>query len=247
MGLPIVDADGMGRAFPSLEHVIPTLHGGAATPLAMTDEHGNAVVLTTQTNDWCEALMRAATVASGCAVTVALYPMTGKQARERLIPGVISLAENLGRVVRDARTEHRSAADAVVAYRGGRTLLEGKVTGIRRTNADGFTLGSVDLQGLGSWTGHEMTIEFQNENIVAIRDGQVVASVPDLIVCMTTDSGHPVPAEEVKYGYRLSVLGLPCDHRWRTPAGLALVGPRAFGYDTDFEPVEALSHSGFRQ
>jgi DUF917 family protein len=75
----------------------------------------------------------------------------------------------------------------------------------------------------------------------------VVASVPDLIVCMTTDSGHPVPAEEVKYGYRLSVLGLPCDHRWRTPAGLALVGPRAFGYDTDFEPVEALSHSGFRQ
>ncbi|MFC9841031.1 DUF917 domain-containing protein [Rhodococcus sp. NPDC127530] len=240
-GLPIVDADGMGRAFPSLEHVTPTLHGGAATPLSMADEHGNAMVLTTRTNQWSETLMRAATVASGCCNMIALYPMTGAQAKAWLIPGVITLAEELGRLVRTARAEHRSPADAVVAYRGGRTLFEGKVTAVNRSNTDGWTLGSVDLQGIGDWDGHEMTVRFQNENIVAQRDGEIVATVPDLIMLMTTDSGQPITAEEVKFGYRLSVLGIPCDHRWRTDAGLALTGPRAFGYDTDFRPVETTA------
>lgn len=242
LGLPIVDADGMGRAFPALELVTPTLYGGTATPLSMTDEHGNAVVLTASSNQWAETLMRATTVASGCCNMTALYPMTGKQAKEWLIPGVITLAEDLGRLVRSARADHRSAADAVVTHRGGRILLEGKVTAVQRANSGGFTLGTVTLQGLDGWQGQEMTIHFQNENIVALRNGELVATVPDLIVMMTSDSGQPITAEEVKFGYRLCVLGLPCDHRWRTERGLALTGPRAFGYDADFRPVEEAEH-----
>ncbi|MBF6271588.1 DUF917 domain-containing protein [Nocardia farcinica] len=239
LGLPIVDADGMGRAFPALEHVTPTLHGGSATPLSMTDEHGNAMVLTTTTNQWSETLMRATTVASGCCNMMALYPMTGAQAKQWLIPGVLTLAEDLGRLVRTARAEHRSAAEAVVRHRGGVILFDGKVVAVDRANTGGFTLGSVTLEGHADWQGQEMTIRFQNENIVAIRDGEIVATVPDIIMLMTSDSGQPITAEEVKFGYRLSVLGLPCDERWRTEAGIALTGPRAFGYDADFRPVEA--------
>jgi uncharacterized protein len=33
------------------------------------------------------------------------------------------------------------------------------------------------------------------------------------------------------------VLVAPCDPRWRTKAGLELVGPRYFGYDYDYVPV----------
>lgn len=237
-GLPIVDADGMGRAFPALEHVTPTLHGGSATPLAMTDEHGNAIVLTTQTNPWSETLMRAATVASGCCNMMALYPMTGAQAKQWLIPGPLTLAADLGRVVKQARAEHRSAARAVVDHRGGKMLFEGKVVGVERSNTGGWTLGAVKIEGLGGWEGHTMTVRFRNENIVAERDGSIVATVPDIIMLMTSDSGQPVTAEEVKYGYRLDVVGLPCDARWRTPGGIALTGPRAFGYETDYVAVE---------
>jgi DUF917 family protein len=32
LGVPIVDADGMGRAFPEIQMVTPTLHGVSATP-----------------------------------------------------------------------------------------------------------------------------------------------------------------------------------------------------------------------
>jgi hypothetical protein len=38
----------------------------------------------------------------------------------------------------------------------------------------------------------------------------------------------------------VSVLAFPCDPIWRTDAGLALAGPRAFGYDIDYVSVEAL-------
>jgi uncharacterized protein len=33
------------------------------------------------------------------------------------------------------------------------------------------------------------------------------------------------------------VLGVPCDPRWTTPAGLELVGPRYFGYEHDYQSL----------
>ena len=38
--VPLVDADGMGRAFPEIQMVTPTLHGVSATPMAIADEKG---------------------------------------------------------------------------------------------------------------------------------------------------------------------------------------------------------------
>jgi DUF917 family protein len=42
----------------------------------------------------------------------------------------------------------------------------------------------------------------------------------------------------LRYGFRVVVLGIPCDPRWRTPAGMNLVGPAYFGYETTYVPVE---------
>ena len=39
-------------------------------------------------------------------------------------------------------------------------------------------------------------------------------------------------------GFRVSVLAMPCDPRWRTPEGLKVVGPGYFGYDTPYVPIE---------
>ena len=73
------------------------------------------------------------------------------------------------------------------------------------------------------------------------RDGSVLASTPDLIMLFDADSGEPITTESLRYGFRVSVLGAPCDPRWRTPEGLALVGPHYFGYDVDYVPVEELA------
>ncbi len=240
LGLPVVDADGMGRAFPSLELVTPTLYGGTCTPLAMVDEHGNEMVLRTPTNRWAESLGRALTVASGCVTMMALYSMTGAQAKQWLVADVLTLAEDLGRLLQQSRAEHRSTVDAIVEHRSGVLLFEGRVTDVRRATERGWTIGEASISGTGDSQGSTMELRFQNEHLVAIRDGEVIATVPDLIMALEHETGEPVPAEEIRYGYRVSVVGLPCDGRWRTEEGLAKAGPRAFGYDMDYRPVESV-------
>ncbi len=82
-----------------------------------------------------------------------------------------------------------------------------------------------------------MAIEFQNENLIAHRDGQVICTVPDLICVVDSETGEPVTTELLRYGLRVTVLGFPAPSLWTTPEGLAVAGPRVFGYDTDYSPI----------
>lgn len=237
-GVPVVDADGMGRAFPYLELVTPTLYGGAATPMVMVDEHGNTMFLECESNAWSEAYARAAVLASGANAAMALYPMTGAQAKERLVRGALGLAQELGRAIQQARRNHTSPVDAVLQSRKGVRLFTGKVEEVERRNERGWTIGTAVLSGIDDDRASTMTIHFQNENLAAERDGAVVATSPDLIMAMEMDSGTPIPAEEIRYGYRVAVIGLPADPHWRTAAGIEIAGPRRFGYEIDYRPVE---------
>ena len=237
-GLPVVDADGMGRAFPYLELVTPTLYGGEATPMVMVDEHGNTMFLECRENAWSEAYARAAVLASGANAAMALYPMTGAEAKERLVRGALGLAQELGQAIQAARAQHTSPVDAVLQNRKGVRLFTGKVEEVERRNERGWTIGTATLSGIDRNQGSAMTIHFQNENLAAERDGTVVATSPDLIMAMEMDTGTPIPAEEIRYGYRVAVVGLPADSHWRTPAGIEIAGPRRFGYEIDYHPVE---------
>ncbi len=45
----------------------------------------------------------------------------------------------------------------------------------------------------------------------------------------------------LRYGYRVSVIGIPCSPMLRTPEALAVVGPKSFGYDdVEFVPMEVV-------
>ncbi|MCC6673944.1 MAG: DUF917 family protein, partial [Thermomicrobiales bacterium] len=37
---------------------------------------------------------------------------------------------------------------------------------------------------------------------------------------------------------RVAVIGIPGDERWRSDAGLEIVGPAYFGYDIPYVPLE---------
>lgn len=238
-GVPVIDADGMGRAFPHLDMVTPTLFGQQATPFVMVDEHGNTMFLESLTNAWGEAYARAGVLASGANATIALYPMSGAEAKQSLVRGALSTAAEIGRTLRQARADHTPPVDALVDKHQAVLLFTGKVEEVDRRNERGWTIGTAKISGLGADDGHTCTIHFQNENLAAERDGRIVATSPDLIMAMEIDSGVPIPAEEIRYGYRVAVVGLPADPHWRTEAGLELAGPRRFGYDVEYVPVEA--------
>lgn len=237
-GVPLVDADMMGRAFPEIQMCLPTIYGIAATPMALADEKGNSAILETVDNRWTERLSRSLTIDMGCTALIALYPLSGAQAREALIPGTLGLAQELGRLVREARAAHADPIAAVLDRLGGARLFEGKIVDVARRTEAGFARGEARLEGSGPDAGSSLLLRFQNEFLVALRDGEVVASVPDLITVLDSQTGGPITTEELRYGFRVAVVGVPCDPRWRSEAGLALVGPRYFGYDIDYVPLE---------
>ncbi len=239
LGVPLVDADGMGRAFPEIQMVTATMHGVSATPMAIADEKGNTAVIQTVDNSWAERLARTITVDMGCTAMIALYPLSGAKLKEgAMVPGTISLAEELGRLIRETRAVHGDPVQAMLERLGGRRLFTGKVVDIERRTEGGFVRGEARIEGTGDDSGAVLALGFQNEHLVAIRDGEIIASVPDLIIVLEAETGGPITTEELRYGFRVTVLGAPCNPRWRTEAGLALVGPRYFGYDVDFVPVE---------
>lgn len=242
-GLPVVDADAMGRAFPKLEMVTPTLFGGSTTPLVMVDEHYNTICLSTSSNVWAESLTRAAAVASGASATMALYPMTGAQAKQWLLRGTLTKAQALGRVIREARAGDRSPVTAVLENQNGILLFAGKVEAVERRTEKGWTSGVAEVQGMDWFASQRASVHFQNEYLAFAHNGVFTVTSPDLIMALEIDSAEPIPAEEIKYGYRVAIIGMPCEPLWRTEAGLALTGPRQFGFDVDYTPVEALDSS----
>ncbi|GAA5085759.1 hypothetical protein HNP84_010202 [Thermocatellispora tengchongensis] len=233
LGLPLVDADAMGRAFPELQMVLPTMYGITATPMSIADEKGNRGIFDTTDNKWAERLARSATIDMGCSAMISLFSMSGAQARESLVPGTLSLCAELGRLVRQARAAHRDPVAAVVDRLGGAELFRGKVVDVGRRTEGGFARGEATLDGFDGHTGERFLLRFQNEHLVAVRDGAVVASVPDLICVLDVEAGTAITTETLRYGQRVRVIAAPCDPRWHRPEGIDLVGPRYFGYDHD--------------
>ncbi len=238
MGIPLVDADGMGRAFPEIQMVTCTLGGVSATPMAIADEKGNSALLNTVNNHWTETFARTVTVDMGASAMIALYAMSGKQLKEAMVPGTITLAETIGRAIREARANHEDPIQAVLALTNGYEIFKGKITDVARRTVAGFAQGDATFEGLDEFAGSNLTLQFQNEHLVAIQDGEIVVSVPDLITVLDYETGEPITTEGLRYGFRTVILGMPCTPKWRTPEGLRLVGPRYFGYDVEYVPVE---------
>jgi len=236
-GLPVVDADLMGRAFPEIQMTSATLVGIKASPMSMADEKGNRLLLDAVDNVCTERLARAATVQMGGCSHIANYAMRGGHAKQAVIPGTISLARQIGRALKTSRLEKRDPVEALLELLRGVLLCRGKIRDVQRKTEDGFAVGEVSLAVSGSSS--QFKVAFQNENLVAWLDGAVRATVPDLITIVDESTGQAILTENLKYGQRVAVLGIPCHSKWRSAEGLKLVGPRYFRYDLDYVPVEA--------
>jgi uncharacterized protein len=236
--MPMIDIDGMGRAFPEIQMVTHSLFGITATPFGIADEKGNSAVLSTIDNRWMETFARSIAVNMGAVAHIACYAATGRQQKQASVPGTISLAERIGCAIRKARDAHANVVQAVQEVTGGFVVFHGKIVDVQRRTVAGFARGEAILEGIAENADEKMSVQFQNENLVAARNGEIIVSVPDLISLLEEDTGEPITTEQLRYGFRVKVLGIPCHRHWRTAEGLKAVGPRYFGYETDYVPVE---------
>lgn len=240
LGLPLIDCDGMGRAFPELQMVTFHLDGISATPMAITDEKGNIGIMETIDNKWTERLARVTTVEMGASSLVSLYPCDGAQIKQSSIKHIVTLSEEIGKVIRETSLDESEKLQQLLDVTKGYHLFEGKITDVVRETRAGFNFGRVRINGLNNDAESEVIVHFQNENLVAEKNGQPIAITPDLICMVDLETLMPVTTEALKYGKRVRVMALPADDAWRTAKGIETVGPRYFGYDVDFAPLEEL-------
>jgi uncharacterized protein len=64
-----------------------------------------------------------------------------------------------------------------------------------------------------------------------------LASTPELICVLDSDSGESIGTETIRYGQRVTVIVLRAPEIFTSPCGLDHVGPRAFGHPVDFKSV----------
>lgn len=240
MGVPLVDVDGMGRAFPELQMVTFHLKGVKSSPLTIADEKGNLAILETINNKWSENIARAMTVAQGGSVMLSIYPMTGKELKECGIKNIVTYSEKIGKTIREISKHDELPSEQLLKVIDGIELFKGKIVDVLRETRDGFNFGTMKLEGLEEYKGEKCEINFQNENLVAKQGERVLATTPDLICLVDLENMMPVTTEALKYGKRVLAIGIKCDEMWRSKEGIETVGPRYFGYDLDYTPIEEL-------
>ena len=239
-GLPVVDGDGMGRAFPEMQMCTWSIYGHREAPGAMADEKGNIVVIRNTPDDvWLERIARSVVVAMGAAAGLATQPMRGDFVKRAAVPNTITQALNLGRAVLHAHQTNADPVQTVINQERGKLLMTAKITDLQRHLKGGFAVGHMALEGFGDFLGDNGRIDLQNEFLVFWRHQKVEVCTPDLIVVLDSDTGLPITTEMLRYGQRIAVLGLPAHPLMRSPEALKVVGPAAFGYsEITFNPIE---------
>ena len=236
-GLPVIDGDGMGRAFPEVQMSTFMIYGAKPSPSAIADEKGNVVVFRDVIDMyWLETFARGIAVNMGAAAGFAIAPMRMDFVRRTAVPGTVTQAITIGHAVLDARAKRQNVIERVSAATGATVFFIGKVTDVRRELVGGFARGRAIITGINDYAGSEAQIAIQNENLVLWVDGVPKVVVPDLIMNLELDTGEPITTEIL----RLATIGLPAHDLLKTPRALEVVGPKAFGYpELTFTPLAA--------
>lgn len=211
--LPIVDGDGAGRAVPELQMTMFELHGIPVSPVVLADRNGNTVTLQVRDARAAEKLARAITTEFGMQAGIACYPMTGKQLKLSMIPSTLSLAEEIGKSIRNARANSKNVVEAVRTVTKGRIITVGKVSRKTTETKSGFDYGRIYID--------DVVVDYKNENMIIWKRSEPVAMVPNLICWMTID-GEPLTNADIEEGMEVALIVIKAHEKWFARRGFDL-------------------------
>jgi DUF917 family protein len=239
-GLPVIDADAMGRAYPEAQMTSFAVAGLQPFPLAMSDVRDNDVIIARAADwTWMERISRKVCVEIGSTAATCKAPRSGREVKDHAILHTVSKAIALGESVLEARRLHADPVQAIIDAAQGLHLFGGKVVDVERRTTEGFLRGQARIEGLGPDANSTFTLHFQNEFSVGFLGDVPTVMTPDLICVVDSVSGDGLGTDVLRYGQRVSVLALPAPAVFLSEVGLQHVGPRAFGFDLDYQSVFA--------
>ncbi|WP_433559191.1 DUF917 domain-containing protein [Pseudonocardia xinjiangensis] len=230
LGLPLVDADLMGRALPRLDQLTRAVDGGPVTPYAMAEPTGQIVLVDDATPAALERIARTVVAQGGGWAGGALAPVPASQVCTDSCVGTLARALRLGRAHAGLG---RPTADEVGAALAGRVLAAGRTVEIARQPSASFGRAGIAVVD-DRPAGGVLRIEAENEYLLALLDGEPVASCPDLLCLLDRRTSAPIAVDALRLGDDVLAVVLPGPQWWRaSPERLRHVAPRAFGLDCD--------------
>ena len=222
--IPVLDADGCGRAVPELSTHLHSVYKLPFGPVVVSNKSGDIVTgsfVDSTDPRKIEMIARSAAIGFGSIAGLATFLVRIEDVKRCLVERSITHAETVGREIRLARESGADPIKAVLKVTGGKELVRGDLSKIEVITRDGFDFGKTTIEGMGDFKGKKCVIEIKNENILASLNGEPTVVVPDLIVMMTTD-GLPLTNADTEEGMEVSVIAIPAPESWkRNPDGFA--------------------------
>ena len=243
--IPILDAGITGRAVPEVQQSIPWISGIASIPTAIVTPWGDEIIIKHAIDEYrVEDISRAIAVASAGDAVITMTPMNGKQIKYAALKNNLSDAIKFGRVTREAVETNSDPIDALLNASSGYKLFQGLVKKSDEKGDRGFNWIDVEISGTDDFSGKTYKVFVKNENIIGWLDGEIDAMSPDYIYNLDPTTGRSIMSNagigSYPIGQEVVLIGLPSADQWRSDMGIELMGPKHFGFDFDFIPIEKL-------
>lgn len=237
-GAYIIDADPAGRAVPEITHSTYYIHGLPAAPIVMANEFGEAIICENVLDDArAEHIVRALSMVSRNDIAAIDHALEIREIRHAVIPGAISFALEMGQVWRETRAKGGDIAQAIADQGAGLVAFRGNVSACDWETRDGFTYGNIEIAGSGSFESDTYKIWLKNENMTGRLNGEIHATIPDMICLIDTETGAPVTNPNYYTGQSVAVVVLPAPKPFTTEKGLLAFGPSYAGIDQPYRPA----------
>jgi len=236
LGLPLIDADGMGRAFAIVQHTAMRLAGIAPAPLVLRGATGESVAIQLGVPARMDRLLRSNVDTLGGWAALAAYPATAGELRHAALPGTMSRLLNVGRLLLESHDPDVLVA-RLAAVTGCRRIGRGRIVELEHhSRPSDVTLpahpSSIVIEEVGGQD-RLLRLELRSEIVAVFADGALVAAAPDLICLLDVLRGELSTLDALRPGDLVDVLVMPADAVWYSAAGLAMVGPASHGIPLD--------------
>ena len=214
LGVKVLDAAGDVRAHPTgkLGGMGLTDRPGYETVQAVAggnrNLHGELKLVAQGTIVTTSNILRDVSVRVGGFIAAARNPVEAAWVKRHAAIGAITFALDLGKAMRAAESSGAQAIiDATCKQTGGTILATGpaRIKAPMRTEG-GFDHGSFDVGGL--------TLRYLNEHMTVDKGHERVATYPDVITTLSTETGRPATISEIREGDSIAVFHV---HRDRLP------------------------------
>jgi len=242
LGLRMVDGDYAGRAIPEADCITPNIFGKRIYPMACVDYYGDVTYLKdAQHNKMAERLGKFIASASFGIVGCAAIALSGKEVKDIAVPGTLSECLAIGRTIREAREKSLDPVQAVVdELDQAWVLFRGTVATREWEDRDGYMWGEHEIEGEDAFLGQHLKLWFKNENHMSWLDGEPYVASPDILEVVDPQTGEPLSNTYMEKGQQVAVIGVRRRPQFDSEKGLEALGPRHWGFEVDFRPIEKL-------